>query len=99
MWPFRRQPAHEVRSSQPYWLLRNGLGDAHGTLEGSIDCDIAIIGAGITGALVADALMPTGMGVVLLDSNEPTQGSTSASTALLQYEVDTNLVDLAKMLG
>jgi glycine/D-amino acid oxidase-like deaminating enzyme len=75
------------------------LGDAHGTLEGSIDCDIAIIGAGITGALVADALMPTGMGVVLLDSNEPTQGSTSASTALLQYEVDTNLVDLAKMLG
>jgi glycine/D-amino acid oxidase-like deaminating enzyme len=99
MWPFKRSSASDVRSSQPYWLLRDGLGDAHGTFEGSIDCDVAIIGAGITGALVADELMATGLDVVMLDAGEPAQGSTAASTALLQYEIDTSLTDLAQMIG
>ena len=99
MWPFRRSGASAVRSSQPYWLLRDGIGDAGPELTASIDCDIAIVGAGITGALVADALIPTGGRVVLLDGNAPAQGSTAASTALLQYENDTHLTDLAATLG
>ena len=28
MWPFQRNRSHRVRSSGPYWLLRNGMGDA-----------------------------------------------------------------------
>jgi glycine/D-amino acid oxidase-like deaminating enzyme len=35
----------------------------------------------------------------MLDALDAAQGSTSASTALLQYEIDTHLVDLAKLLG
>jgi glycine/D-amino acid oxidase-like deaminating enzyme len=99
MWPFRRHSAFDIRSSQPYWLLRNGIGDAGPRLPGSLDCDVAIIGAGITGALIADALVATGRRVVMLEQREPAQGSTSASTALLQYENDTNLIDLMEMLG
>jgi glycine/D-amino acid oxidase-like deaminating enzyme len=105
MWPFSRlsrgsrNASYEVRSSQAYWLLRDGLGDAQPTLDGAVDCEVAIIGAGITGALVADALMGTGMRVVMLDAHEPVQASTAASTALLQYEIDTNLTELAKMVG
>jgi glycine/D-amino acid oxidase-like deaminating enzyme len=104
MWPFRRSSpraddAFVVRSSQAYWLLRDGIGDAGPALRGSLECDVAIVGAGIAGALVADALAGTGRRVVLLDGNEPTLGSTAASTALLQYEIDTHLVDLMKMLG
>ena len=60
MWPFRRNGASAVRSSEAYWLLRNGIGDASRRSSESIDCDIAIIGAGITAALVADALIATG---------------------------------------
>src|SRR3954471_19311822 len=99
MWPFRQNDASILRSSEAYWLLRNGIGDAGPALDQSIDCDIAIIGSGITSALVTDALIATGKRIVVLDSGEIAQGSTSASTALLQYEIDTHLVDLAGLLG
>jgi glycine/D-amino acid oxidase-like deaminating enzyme len=99
MWPFRRNGAGIIRSSEPYWLMRNGVGDAGASLAESIDCDIAIIGAGITAALVADALIGTGKRIVVLDGRDIAQGSTSASTALLQYEIDTHLIDLTRMLG
>jgi glycine/D-amino acid oxidase-like deaminating enzyme len=99
MWPFRRHASFGVRSSQAYWLLRNGVGDAVPALRESRDCDIAIVGAGICGALVADALVETGRHILLLDRHEPAQASTAASTALLQYEIDTHLVDLVRLHG
>jgi glycine/D-amino acid oxidase-like deaminating enzyme len=99
MWPFRRNPSHRIRSSTPYWLLRSGSGDARAALDGSIECDIAIIGAGITGVLVADALVATGQRIVILDSRDVALGSTAATTALLQYEIDTHLTDLVARLG
>jgi glycine/D-amino acid oxidase-like deaminating enzyme len=99
MWPFRKNSAAQLRSSEPYWLLRNGIGEAGPALDRSIDCDIAIIGAGITGAMVADAMVATGKRVVVLDGRDSAQGSTAASTALLQYEIDTHLIDLVQMLG
>jgi glycine/D-amino acid oxidase-like deaminating enzyme len=98
MWPFRRN-AHSIRTSQPYWLMRNGIGDARAPRELPGEADIVIIGAGITGALVADALIATGRRILVIDALDAAQGSTSASTALLQYEIDEHLVDLAKMLG
>lgn len=103
MWPFRRafrrHAAFAVRSRQPYWLMRDGIGDTGPRLTRSLDCDVAIVGAGIVGVLVADALVATGRRVVLLDRHEPAQASTSASTALLQYEIDTNLVELTGLIG
>jgi len=99
MWPFARNSSHGIRSSNPYWLLRNGIGDARAPLKQSIECDIAIIGAGITGALIADALIPTRRRIVMLDSRDVALGSTAATTALLQYEIDTHLVDLVRLLG
>ncbi len=98
MWPFDRK-SRRVRSSQAYWLLRNGIGDAAPRSRAASTCDIAIVGAGITGALVADSLVSTGARIVVLDSHEPGQGSTSASTALLQYEIDTHLTDLTRLVG
>jgi glycine/D-amino acid oxidase-like deaminating enzyme len=98
MWPFRKNSAGAIRTSEAYWLMRNGVGDASPALHQSIDCDIAIVGAGITAALVADALIATGKRIVVLDSRDVAQGSTSASTALLQYEIDTHLVELVGML-
>jgi glycine/D-amino acid oxidase-like deaminating enzyme len=99
MWPFARNPAHRIRSSGPFWLLRNGMGDARAALAESVDCDIAIVGAGITGALIADALIGTRRRIVMLDSRDVALGSTSATTALLQYEIDTHLTDLVRSLG
>jgi glycine/D-amino acid oxidase-like deaminating enzyme len=61
--------------------------------------DVVIIGAGVTGALVADALTAGGLGVVVLDRRAPASGSTAASTSLLSYEVDVGLVELSEMIG
>ena len=99
MWLFHRNNAAAIRSREPYWLLRNGIGAAGPSLDRSIDCDVAIIGAGITGALVADALIETGLRIAVLDARDIAQGSTSASTALLQYEIDTPLTELTRLLG
>jgi glycine/D-amino acid oxidase-like deaminating enzyme len=99
MWPFRKNSANSIRSSQAFWLVRNGIGDAGPSLQESIECDVAIVGAGITAALACDALVATGQRIVVLDSRDIAQGSTAASTALLQYEIDTHLVELTGMLG
>ena len=37
--------------------------------------------------------------MVILDRHEPALASTAASTALLQYEIDTHLADLIEMIG
>ena len=58
-----------------------------------------MIGAGITGALVADALAGAGASVVVLDRRAPACGSTAASTSLLSYEIDVGLVELVDMIG
>ncbi|HUQ35652.1 MAG TPA: FAD-dependent oxidoreductase [Aestuariivirga sp.] len=57
------------------------------------------MGTGISGALVADALMQAGYSVLAVDRREPMSGSTPASTALLQFELDTPLTELSRKIG
>src|SRR5207342_3302135 len=45
------------------------------------------------------ALTAEGLSVVAIDRRAPMMGSTSASTAMLQYEIDTHLIDLSERLG
>ena len=62
-------------------------------------CDVAVVGAGVTGALTALALVEAGLDVVVVDRREPAVGSTAASTALIQYELDIPLRELREMIG
>ena len=89
----------DLKSGYPFWAVKNGLMQAFPKLEADLRCDVAIIGAGITGALIADELAGHGHEVCVLDQRDVGWGSTSASTALLQYEIDTHMVDLADMYG
>ena len=89
----------DLTSPQAFWLIQNGLGDVPRPLSGNRRSDVVVIGAGITGALCADALTAQGFSVIVLDKRHPGLGSTSASTALLQYELDESLVDLTEKLG
>lgn len=61
--------------------------------------DVLVVGAGISGALVAESLVDAGLDVTIVDRRGPTRGSTTASTALLQYEIDTPLTKLASRIG
>jgi glycine/D-amino acid oxidase-like deaminating enzyme len=68
-------------------------------LHAATKVDAVVVGAGITGALVAHALINRGHSTLILDRRPPAQGSTAASTALLQFEIDTPLIRLANMIG
>ena len=61
--------------------------------------DVAICGAGIMGAMLAERLSARGLAVALLDRRRPGHGSTSASTALVLWEADVPLTHLARNLG
>jgi glycine/D-amino acid oxidase-like deaminating enzyme len=89
----------DLASSQRFWLLKNGLPALYPPLEQDARCDVAVIGAGITGALLAETLTAAGHQVIALDRRDVATGSTSASTALLQYEIDSHLTDLEERHG
>jgi glycine/D-amino acid oxidase-like deaminating enzyme len=63
------------------------------------DCDVLVVGGGITGALIAEHLTAEGRQVSILDREPPGLGSTAASTAMLQWEIDAPLAELALHLG
>ena len=88
-----------LRTFESFWLLKNGLLYTYPTLQKNIKTEILVIGGGITGALISDALMDAGYEVTLIDRRDIGQGSTSATTSMLQYEIDEPLKDLAKKIG
>lgn len=89
----------DLKSGYPYWAVKNGLMHAFPKLPGDLRCDVAIVGGGISGALIANELVDHGFDVVVVEQRDIGWGSTAASTAMLQYEIDTPMHDLAKMYG
>lgn len=89
----------DLKSGLPFWAIKNGLMTSFPTLQENLSTDIMIIGGGITGALLADHFSEKGYQVCLADKREIGWGSSAASTALLQYEIDTHLTDLAELYG
>ena len=89
----------DLKSGYPWWAVKNGLMHAFPPLQADLRCDVAVLGGGITGALIADELSRHGHDVAVIEQRDVGWGSTAASTALLQYEIDTHLVDLAKQYG
>jgi glycine/D-amino acid oxidase-like deaminating enzyme len=61
--------------------------------------EIAIIGAGVMGTMLAERLTSESKEVLLLDRRPPAQGSTAASTALVMWGADVPLTHLARQIG
>lgn len=89
----------DLTSGAPFWIVRDGLLAVYPKLKQDRRCDLAVIGGGITGALVAHRFSQEGIHVVLLERREIGQGSTAATTALIQYEIDTSLCELTDRVG
>lgn len=89
----------KLRSKEPYWLLKNGLINSYPSLSSDHTCDILIIGGGITGALIAYQLSKEGYDTTLIDKRDIATGSTSATTAMIQYEIDEPLHTLIEKVG
>ncbi len=89
----------KLLSADPFWPIRDGLPASYPALEADTSCDVAVIGAGVSGALVAWQLANAGVETLVLDRAHVAHGSTAGSTSLLQYELDVPLHRLARQIG
>jgi glycine/D-amino acid oxidase-like deaminating enzyme len=88
-----------LRTGRPVWKGRRGRAVPHASLSQDLKTDVLVIGAGITGASIADALAAAGVNVAVVDKRGLAKGSTVASTALVLYEIDTPLIALTRKIG
>lgn len=89
----------DLTSNEPFWLVKNGLIHFYPSLREDIKTEILIVGGGITGALMAHQCMEDGYRTTLIDRREIANGSTSATTSMLQYEIDLPLYKLIEVIG
>ncbi len=92
-----RQPA--LRHGRPVWLDRKHSPTTYAALRGRHDADVAIVGGGMTGAMVAATFAEAGVDVTVVEARRAGLGSTAASTALLLQEPDYALAPLSRMYG
>ena len=89
----------KLRSNEPFWLIKNGLLHSYPSITEDISVDVAIVGSGITGSLIAHQCMQEGYRTAVIDRREAANGSTSATTSMLQYEIDVPLYLLIGQIG
>lgn len=81
-----------------YWPTTTNLPN-YETLKADQECDITIVGGGMSGMLCAYELSKCGYKVILIEQNTIASGSSSANTGLLQVSSDIMLSKLAKQIG
>lgn len=90
----------DLHSGYPFWLVKNGLLADYPALQQHLpDEEIVIIGSGISGALAAHELCTAGFRCTIIEKRLVSSGSTWASTAQLNYELDISLDELRGLYG
>ncbi len=89
----------KLRSNRPLWSNTRHIKVVAQSRISADKVDVLIVGAGIGGALMALALAKRNMKILVVDRRSPVQGSTLASTAMIQHEIDVPLHKLATMIG
>ena len=88
-----------LRRGRTIWVGRKKPANHYPVLRGQHQTEVAIIGGGMTGAMVAEAFTRAGVNVAVVESATIGMGSTAASTALLLQEPDYDLDDLSGKYG
>ncbi len=89
----------DLRTGRPVWSAYRAPTVLVTNLTRDVQADVLVIGMGISGAMMAEALTKQGRSVICIDRRGPLRGSTPATTALVQFEIDQPLTKLSRMIG
>jgi glycine/D-amino acid oxidase-like deaminating enzyme len=89
----------ELRHSKPLWSETPNRVVATQQKMSRTDFDVIVVGGGISAAIVTRLLSRSGRKILVVDRRRPVQGSTMASTAMIQHEIDVPLSELAGAIG
>lgn len=89
----------QLHLDRPFWAATPGISAPEVAVPSAKAWDVIIIGTGISGALMAEALTRRKRRVLILDRRPPVRGSSLASTAMIQHEIDVPLHQLARQIG
>lgn len=89
----------DLRTGTPVWHAYRSPKVSKERLNGDVVTDVLIVGMGISGAMTADLLTEAGHDVVMIDRRGTFLGSTPATTALVQFEIDVPLTRLQQTIG
>lgn len=82
-----------------YWSTTIKDKPVYPKLNRDSSCDVLIIGAGMSGALLTYKLAKESLDVVLVDKDLVGNGSSAVNTGLLQYSNDKMLHSFAESIG
>lgn len=80
------------------FIKENNVPAQFNYLTTNIECDVLVIGGGVTGALTGYYMAKKGIDTVIIEKARLGHCSTSITTSLLQYELDSNAKNLSEVL-
>lgn len=89
----------DLSTGTPVWSAYRAPKVPTDPLTRDVTCDVLVVGLGISGAMIAEALTAEGLSVVGLDRRTPMRGSTRSTTALIQFEIDQPITSLTDKIG
>lgn len=85
------------RATEPYWTAPDA--PTYAPLERELEVDVAVVGAGIAGLMIAAALRDDGASVAVLEARHVGRGVTGSSTAKVSALHGRTYADLAARWG
>lgn len=89
----------KVVQGNPFFTNVNRVEKQYNYLTEDIETDVIIIGGGVTGSILGYYFSKEGINSVILEKGRIAHGSTSITTSLLQYELDSNLMALTEYIS
>lgn len=89
----------QLMSGNYYWKEKSKIKNVYPYLTSNLKCDVVIVGGGISGAITAYYLANEGADVVVVEKNIIGYGQTLASSAIIEAQIDLDILKLEKIIG
>lgn len=83
----------------PYFTSNCAKVQKYNSLNQDLNCDVLIVGGGVTGALCSYFFRKNNINTVLIEDELIGNSSTSICTSILEYEIDVDLSKLKHFIG